>query len=244
MGQAHYVRRRTAASGYAKLDASTTTAHPCPPMTRARRTTKDKLMDAAEKLFARRGFHGTSLRDITGAAGVDLALVNYHFGSKKQLLSAVVERRGQVLNEERLERLAQARLRSAPHPPSTESVVDAFLDPILERLADAGPGWHSYFSLLAYVNNSPEWGRRLMGKTFDRTVREFIGAVADSLPGADLTDIFWGYNFLTGALTLSLAETGRLDALSDGLCRSADVAALKARLGPYVTAGLRALARR
>src|SRR5579862_1110324 len=182
MGQAHYVRRRTAASGYAKLDASTTTAHPCPPMTRARRTTKDKLMDAAEKLFARRGFHGTSLRDITGAAGVDLALVNYHFGSKKQLLSAVVERRGQVLNEERLERLAQARLRSAPHPPSTESVVDAFLDPILERLADAGPGWHSYFSLLAYVNNSPEWGRRLMGKTFDRTVREFIGAVADSLP--------------------------------------------------------------
>jgi len=201
-------------------------------------------MDAAEKLFARRGFHGTSLRDITGAAGVDLALVNYHFGSKKQLLSAVVERRGQVLNEERLERLAQARLRSAPHPPSTESVVDAFLDPILERLADAGPGWHSYFSLLAYVNNSPEWGRRLMGKTFDRTVREFIGAVADSLPGADLTDIFWGYNFLTGALTLSLAETGRLDALSDGLCRSADVAALKARLGPYVTAGLRALARR
>ena len=201
-------------------------------------------MDAAEKLFARRGFHGTSLRDITGAAGVDLALVNYHFGSKKQLLSAVVERRGQVLNEERLERLAQARLRSAPHPPSTESVVDAFLDPILERLADAGPGWHSYFSLLAFVNNSPEWGRRLMGKTFDRTVREFIGAVADSLPGADLTDIFWGYNFLTGALTLSLAETGRLDALSDGLCRSADVAALKARLGPYVTAGLRALARR
>lgn len=201
-------------------------------------------MDAAEKLFARRGFHGTSLRDITGAAGVELALVNYHFGNKKQLLVAVVERRGQVLNEERLERLAQARLKSAPQPPSTEVVVDAFLDPILERLADAGPGWHSYFSLLAYVNNSPEWGRKLMGKTFDCTVREFIGAVLESLPGADLADIFWGYNFLTGALTLSLAETGRLDALSDGLCRSSDVTALKARLGPYVAAGLRALAQR
>lgn len=201
-------------------------------------------MDAAEKLFARRGFHGTSLRDITGEAGVDLALVNYHFGNKQQLLTAVVERRGQVLNQERLERLAQARLRSAPQPPSTEAVVDAFLDPILERLAQAGRGWHSYFSLLAYVNNSPEWGRKLMGGTFDRTVREFIGAVSESLPGADLADIFWGYNFLTGALTLSLAETGRLDALSDGLCRSSDVAALKARLGPYVAAGLRALARR
>ena len=71
-------------------------------MARPKRTTKDKLMDAAEKLFARRGFHGTSLRDITAAAGVDLALVNYHFGSKKRLLAAVIERRGQMLNEERL----------------------------------------------------------------------------------------------------------------------------------------------
>jgi len=84
----------------------------------------------------------------------------------------------------------------------------------------------------------------MMGKTFDRTVREFIQAVMQSLPGSAPEDIFWGYNFLTGALTLSLAETGRLDELSDGVCRSNDVAALKARLGPYVAGGLRALARR
>ncbi len=210
-------------------------------MARAKRTTKDKLMDAAERLFARRGFHGASLRDITAAAGVDLALVNYHFGSKKRLLEAVLERRGQVLNEERLRRLAEVRLRAAPRAPSTEAVVGAFLDPILERLAHAGPGWHNYFSLIAFVNNSPEFGRKLMGKTFDAVVREFIGAVMASLPAAPPEDIYWGYNFLTGALTLSLAETGRLDALSDGLCRSNDVAALKARLGPYVAAGLRGL---
>jgi AcrR family transcriptional regulator len=211
-------------------------------MPRPKRPTKEKLMDAAERLFARRGFHGTSVRDITGAAGVDLSLVNYHFGSKHELLAAVIERRGQVLNEERLRRLAEVRLRAAPAPPSTEAVVDAFFDPILDLLAHAGPGWHSYFSLLAYVNNSPEWGRELMGKTFDGVVRQFIQAVMDSLPGVAPADIFWGYNFLTGALTLSLAETGRLDVLSDGLCRSNDVAALRARLGPYVTAGLRGLA--
>jgi len=211
-------------------------------MPRPKRPTKDKIMDAAEKLFARRGFHGTSVRDITGAAGVDLSLVNYHFGSKKELLAAVIERRGQVLNEERLRRLAEERLRAAPEPPSTEAIVNAFFDPVLDLLAHAGPGWHSYFSLLAYVNNSPEWGRELMGKTFDGVVRQFIQAVMDSLPGSEPADIYWGYNFLTGALTLSLAETGRLDALSDGLCRSNDVAALRARLGPYVTAGLRGLA--
>jgi AcrR family transcriptional regulator len=211
-------------------------------MGRPKRTTKDKLMDAAEKLFARRGFHGASLRDITAEAGVDLALVNYHFGSKNELLGAVIDRRGGILNEERLQRLTAARLSASPDPPTTEAVVDAFFDPILERLAHAGPGWHNYFSLLAFVNNSPEWGRKLMGKTFDSVVRQFIQAVMDSLPGSAPEDIFWGYNFLTGALTLSLAETGRLDALSDGRCRSDDVAALKARLGPYVSAGLRGLA--
>jgi AcrR family transcriptional regulator len=213
-------------------------------MSRSKRTTKDKLMDAAEKLFARKGFYGATLRDITATAGVDLALVTYHFGGKKQLFVAVIERRGQVLNEERLRRLDGARLKAAPGVPSTEAVVDAFLDPILDRLAHAGPGWHNYFSLIAYVNNSPEWGRKMMGKTFDAVVREFIRAVMDSLPGSAPEDIFWGYNFLTGAMTLSLAETGRLDALSDGLCRSDDVAGLKARLGPYVAAGLRGLARR
>ena len=103
-------------------------------MSRPKRTTKDKIMDAAEKLFAKKGFHGASLRNITTAAGVDLALVNYHFGSKERLLAAVLDRRGQVLNEERLQRLAAVRLSAAPHPPSTEAVVDAFLDPILDRL--------------------------------------------------------------------------------------------------------------
>jgi AcrR family transcriptional regulator len=211
-------------------------------MPRPKRTTKDKLMDAAEKLFARRGFHGVSLRDITAEADVKLALVNYHFGTKKNLLAEVIDRRGHVLNDERRRRLIEERLKAAPQAPSTEAVVGAFLNPILDRLAHAGPGWHSYFSLLAYVNNSPEWGRSLMGKTFNGVVREFIQAVMDSLPGSTPEDIYWGYNFLTGALTLSLAETGRLDMLSNGLCRSDDVAALRARLGPYVAGGLRTLA--
>ncbi|MHB8814038.1 MAG: TetR/AcrR family transcriptional regulator [Steroidobacteraceae bacterium] len=210
-------------------------------MARSKRTTKEKLLDAAEKLFARRGFHGASLREITGEAGVDLALVNYHFGGKKQLFAEVLERRGAVLNDERLRRLAEVRQAAAPQPASTEAVVGAFFDPILDFLAHAGPGWHSYFALLAWVNNSPEWGRRLMSKTFNETVLEFIGALMESLPAAAPEDIFWGYNFLTGALTLSLAETGRLDVLSDGLCRSTDVAALKSRLGPFVAAGLRGL---
>jgi AcrR family transcriptional regulator len=213
-------------------------------MARPRRTTKEKLLDAAEKLFARKGYHGTSLRTITRAAGVDLALVNYHFGGKQPLFEAVIDRRGAMLNEERLRRLAEMRRAAEPGHPSTEAVVSAFFDPILDFLEHADPGWHSYFALLAEVNNSPVWGKRLMGKTFNTTVKQFIAALMQSLPEAAPQDVYWGYNFLTGALTLSLAETGRLDVLSGGLCRSADVAALRARLGPFVSAGLRGLARR
>jgi AcrR family transcriptional regulator len=211
-------------------------------MAQPKRSTKDKLMDAAEKLFARKGFHGASLRDITAEAGVDLALVTYHFGGKKQLFIAVIERRGAVLNEERLQSLRETRAKAAPNIPSVEVIVDAFLNPILDRLEHSGPGWHNYFSLIAYVNNSPEWGRTLLGKTFDPVVLEFLAAIREALPEAPPEEIFWGYNFLTGAMTLSFAETGRLDALSDGLCRSDDVAAMKTRLGPFVAAGLRGLA--
>ena len=213
-------------------------------MPRPRRTTKEKLLDAAEKLFARKGYHGTSLRTITREAGVDLALVNYHFGGKQGLFESVIERRGAMLNAERIRRLAEIHRQAAPEPPATEAVVNAFFDPILDFLEHADPGWHSYFSLLAEVNNSPEWGKRLMGKTFNTTVKAFIEALMQSLPNAAPEDVYWGYNFLTGALTLSLAETGRLDVLSGGLCNSSDVSALRARLGPFVAAGLRGLSRR
>ena len=138
-------------------------------------------MDAAEKLFARRGYHGASLREITAAAGVDLALVNYHFGGKKRLLAAVLDRRGQVLNEERLRRLAQVRLSAAPPAPSTEAVVDAFLDPILDRLAHAGPGSHNYFSLVAFGEQFAGMGPQADGENLRRR-RARVYSGRDGLP--------------------------------------------------------------
>jgi len=79
------------------------------PTARARRASavprRTRILDAAERLFAARGFHGVSIRDITGAAGVDVALANYHFGSKQGLLEAVFLRRAEDLNAERLARL-------------------------------------------------------------------------------------------------------------------------------------------
>jgi AcrR family transcriptional regulator len=203
--------------------------------------TRERILDSAERLFARRGFHGVSIRDITGAAGVDLSLANYHFGSKQGVLEAVFLRRAEDLNRERLA-LLDAVLQQ--RRPTLEQIIDAFTRPLLDRSTRGSPGWKSYFGLVAEVNNSPEFGGVLMTRFFDPVVQRFIEAIRLALPGADDRDVYWAYHFLSGALTLTFAETGRIDKLSGGACRSSDLASVHQRLVPYCAAGFRALSER
>ena len=205
------------------------------------RPTRQRILDAAEQLFAQRGFHGVSIRDITGSAGVDVALANYHFGSKQGLLEAVLQRRSKVLNDERLERLDALLARGGRKRPALEEIIDAFTHPLLDRSARGGSGWKSYFALVADINNSPEFGGVLMTRHFDHVVQRFMEAVRQALPGCDERDLFWAYHFLSGALTLTFAETGRIDRLSGGVCRSSDLDSVHERLVPYCAAGFRAL---
>ena len=207
------------------------------------RNGKERILDAAEQLFARHGFYGVSLRDITQAARVDVALVGYHFGGKRELFSAVFERRAEVLNRERLELLESVRCAALPGAPSLEAIVNAFTQPLFEHAARGGAGWKSYFALIAYVNNSPEFGP-LMTRHFDPLVERLIAVLRAALPRCPLREVYWGYQFLTGALTLTFAESGRIDELSSGLCRAADLDSVRERLAPYVAAGLRALCAR
>ena len=210
-------------------------------MARESEGTRQKILDSAEKLFAKRGFHGVSIRDITKGAGVDVALANYHFGPKENLLAAVLERRAQLLNDERLHMLAEARQAAAPKPASAESVINAFTYPLNNKSARGGPGWKSYFALVAQVNNSPEWGGVMMSQYFDHVVHVFIDALRDVFPGCQERELYWAYHFLSGALTLTFAETRRVDNLSGGLCKSTDLDAVHERLVPFCVAGFKAL---
>jgi AcrR family transcriptional regulator len=203
--------------------------------------TRERILDAAERLFARRGFHGVSVRDITGAAGVDVALANYHFGSKQGLLEAVFLRRAEDLNVERLARLDALLADGRRKAPSLEEIIDAFTHPLLDRSARGGAGWKSYFALIAEVNNSPEFGGVLMTRHFDPVVQRFIEAIRRALPDCDERDLYWAYHFLSGALTLTFAETGRIDKLSGGACRSGDLDGVHQRLVPFCAAGFCAL---
>jgi AcrR family transcriptional regulator len=207
-------------------------------------STRERILDAAEHLFAQRGFHGVSIRDITGRADVDVALANYHFGSKRGLLEAVLLRRADELNSDRIARLDAVLLQCGRRRPSLDAVIDAFTHPLLDRSERGGTGWKSYFALIAEVNNSPEFGAVLMSRHFDAVVQRFIEAIRLAMPGCDERDLYWAYHFLSGALTLTFAETGRIDNLSGGLCRSNDLDSVHRRLVPYCAAGFRALCRR
>ncbi|HET9692989.1 MAG TPA: TetR family transcriptional regulator [Steroidobacteraceae bacterium] len=202
--------------------------------------TRERILDAAEQLFAERGYHGVSIRDVTGAAEVDVALVAYHFGNKHGLLDAVLLRRAAELNDERIALLDAVLAGSTRRPPRLEDIIDAFTRPLLDRSVRGSPGWKNYFALIAEINNSHEFGV-LMTRYFDPVVQRFIEAIRHGLPECDDRDVYWAYHFLSGALTLTFAETGRIDKLSGGLCRSSDLASVHERLVPYCAAGFRAL---
>jgi AcrR family transcriptional regulator len=203
--------------------------------------TRDRILDAAEKLFAECGFYGVSIRDVTGAVDVDVALVAYHFGSKQGLLDAVLLRRAADLNDERLALLDAVLATGTRRLPRLEDIIDAFTHPLLDRSTRGSAGWKSYFALVAEINNSPEFGGVLMTRFFDPVVQRFIEAIRLALPDADDRDIYWAYHFLSGALTLTFAETGRIDKLSGGVCKSSDLASVHERLVPFCAAGFRAL---
>jgi len=200
-----------------------------------------KILDAAERLFAKRGYYGVTIREIAKAAGVDVALVNYYFGKKRELLETVFMRRAEELNRDRLDAL-EARIAEAEGGvPSVEAICAAFSDPIHEKAAKGGRGWKNYLALVAQVDNSPEWGGQLMSEAFDPLVRRFIAELRKALPDASEEDIYWSYHFFSGALVLTFAETGRIDNLSGGVAKSTDLDAVYSRMPRFIAAGFRGL---
>lgn len=204
--------------------------------------TRERILDVAEGEFSRHGMDGVTLRAVARKARVDTALLHYYFDSKKGLFDAVFLRRAEVLNKDRMEALDRYEA-EAGDAVTVEGAVAAFLNPVLDRCANAGPGWRAYFALIGVVNNTPVWGGETMTRYFDPVIHRLIKVVRRALPEAREEDLFWSYHMLSGSLTLTLAETGRIDTLSGGICRSDDIAAVGPRMIAYAAAGFRAVCR-
>ena len=200
---------------------------------------KARIINSAERLFALHGYDGVTLRALANAAEVDVALISYYFGPKQQLFDTVFARRAEILNQHRLEALEQAQAQAAPQSAAVEKVIEAFLRPLEVAQESEDEGWKNYCALLAYVNNSAVWGPILMSKHYNQLVDVFVDALRGALPDADDKDLYWCYHYMSGAMSLTFANTGRIDVMSGGLCRSDDFQSAYDRMIPFVAAGFR-----
>ena len=203
-------------------------------MTEAKTDTKERILDAAEPLFADHGFAATSMRSITARAEVNLAAVNYHFGSKEALIDAVFTRRLHPLNEERLERLAQVEAESSDQAPSLEQIVESFVGPAL-RLGHDQP---VFMRLLGHALSEPSV-REMFTEQFREVFQRFSVALKRALPSLPPEELVWRFLFMVGAMAYSMAMACDINRMSHGLCKSDDVEATLRRLVPFLAAGMR-----
>ncbi|RAK66253.1 TetR/AcrR family transcriptional regulator [Phenylobacterium kunshanense] len=196
----------------------------------------EQILDAAEHLFSKHGLYGVTLKDVAQRVGVHHTLMNYYFEDKKTLFDAVFARRAVITSELRMKALDEYEA-AAGDTPTVEGALHAFLDTDLDLYIQGGESWKNYGALGALVSNTPEWGAELMDKHFDPVVLRLIDLLKKALPECAEEDIFWGYHFVTGALMVTLARTGRIDKLSGGLCKSEDFVAIKQRMARFMAAG-------
>ncbi len=204
-----------------------------------RTETQERILDAAERLFAARGFAATSLRAITSEAGVNVAAVHYHFGSREALLRAVIERRVEPINRARLERLDA--LESAGVAPRLETLLEAFLGPAVEAVR-TDPGMARVTGLL--FSEPAEHVRTLVMEVFREVALRFQAALERALPGLGPAEARERLGFVVGVLVHELAgHHPGLEGGPPGGAARGDGAAL-GRMVRFLAAGLRAPATR
>jgi AcrR family transcriptional regulator len=195
----------------------------------------EQILDAAEYLFSKHGLDGVTLRDVAERVGIHTTLLHYYFKDKTNLFEEVFARRAPITSGRRMVALDQYEA-SCGGKPTVEGALHAFLDTDLDLYYQGGEGMMNYAAFGARASNTVE-GAVLMDLHFDPVVLKLVSILKRALPDYADEDIFWGYHFVTGALMNTLANTGRIDRLSGGICRSSDFPAVKKRMAKFMAAG-------
>lgn len=205
---------------------------------------RERILDAAEELFAERGFDATSTRDITARSGDTLGTLSYHFGSKDRLLAEVVRRRFDSLAELRREMHQRIQATKPGQRLTVDEVVACVLLPFVERALRGGPAWRSYIILLArmmYVSQSKHYG--LIAELTDPLATQMLGWLESAVPETSPVDRGYAYQFMVGAMIDSCAqvEHDRLRRITSGACSAFNYEEVSTRLLRFVIAGFRAV---
>jgi len=202
--------------------------------------TKARILDAAETLFMEHGFEATSLRLFTAAAGVNLAAVNYHFGSKEELFQAVLTRRLDPMNQARLALLDRYQAQDASTPIACERILAALFIPALTLARDPARGGTNFLRLLgrAYADPAP-FIRKFLAAQYAVMIARFKAAFARALPDLPKKELSWRLHFIMGALSYTLAGTDALRLIAElAPSETANDELLLNRLAPFLLAGL------
>ena len=205
--------------------------------------TKTRILDVAEQLFMEHGFEATSLRQLTSAASVNLAAVNYHFGSKEDLFQAVLTRRLDPMNQERIELLDRAEREAGTHPAQVEQVIFAMLIPALRLARDEERGGKNFLRLLgrAYADPAP-FIRHFLSAQYADMIGRYKEAFHRALPHLSRQELTWRLHFVMGALSYTSAGTDALKLIAQVSAseREGNDELLLQRLAPFLVAGLKA----
>src|SRR5258708_1806514 len=178
--------------------------------------TKARILDAAEALFLEHGFEATSLRAITTHAGVNLAAVNYHFGSKEELFQAVLTRRLDPMNQERLSLLAELERSAAPNPVPCDRILGAMFIPALKQARNPERGGNNFLRLLGRAYADPaRFIRQFLSDQYAVMIARFKAAFARALPDLPPRELSWRLHFIMGALSYTLAGTDVLKLIGE-----------------------------
>jgi len=199
--------------------------------------TKQRILDSAERLFAEYGFAGTSLRSIIADAQVNLAAIHYHYRSKEALFDAVILRRLEPINRERLE-LLDACERSGQ--PALEQILEAFLSPAFRIGFD--PNGQMFVRLVARIfTEEMSVFSHVIKRHFSVVLERFTRALQAAVPELELSEVLWRMLFMAGAMGHALRSCGQnLEALHGGLCDTSDFEGALRRLVSFSAAGFRA----
>jgi AcrR family transcriptional regulator len=200
-------------------------------------TTKDRILNAAERLFARNGFEATSLRAITTEADVNLAAVNYHFQSKEALVQAVIGRRMGPVNAQRLALLDAYEAEAGDAPVPLEKIMDAFLRPVVAMVGHA----HAFVPLIGRLYTEPgDFSERIFKDQFQPLAQRFFPALQRALPDVPRVELSWRVHFAIGAMAHTMAASRLLKLMSGGQSDVSDVEGTLTRLTAFILAGLTA----
>ncbi len=203
--------------------------------------TKARILDAAEALFMEHGFEATSLRSLTSAASVNLAAVHYHFGSKEELFQAVLTRRLDPMNQERIELLGRIEREAGGRALSCEKILFAMLIPALRLARDEKRGGKNFLRLVgrAYADPAP-FIRHFLSAQYAGMIGRYKEAFLKALPHLSRQELTWRLHFVMGALSYTLAGTDALKLFAEATATTNDDELLLQRLAPFLVAGLKA----